>query len=229
MVYAYLAFQMTYPMSFPSFCEMEPKKSEHLNKRGKEIVKNVYEFCRKEEREGISVSLKKWLVRTDLMTGVNRRTIQRVLREIPESQEVEPPVKQPPRHQIVLDDFDLCVIRRTIQTMYEVKKVQPTLSNIRELLVSKIEYSGSITTLRKVLKSLGFTYKRCTQNRKVLMERPDVVSHRIRFLRQIKTYREEGRPIIYTDETYVHTSHPASKCWQSKDLGLKVPFGKGSD
>ena len=107
---------------------MDPKKSEHLNKRGKEIVKNVYEFCRKEEREGISVSLKKWLVRTELMTGVNRRTIQRVLTEVPESQEVEPPVKQPPRHQIALDDFDLCVIRRTIiyrQCMKRKKFCQP--------------------------------------------------------------------------------------------------------
>ena len=61
----------------------------------------------------------------------------------------------------------------------------------------------------------------------MLIERPDVESHRIRFLRQIKSYREEGRPIFYTDGTYVHSSHAASKCWQSKDVGLKAPFGKG--
>ena len=102
----------------------------------------------------------------------------------------------------------------------------PTLKNIREIVKEKIEFSASLSTLSKVLKGLGFSYKRCVQNRKVLMERPDVVAHRIRFFRQIKSYREEGRPIIYTNETYVHYSHAAFKCWQSKDIGLKVPFGK---
>ena len=120
--------------------------------------------------------------------------------------------------------FNLYMRRFFFGLVYVEKKVLPTLNNIREMLIKKIEYSGGLTTLSKVLKCLGFSYKRCSQNRKVLMERPDVVSQRIRFLRQIKPFREEGRPIIYTDDTYVHTSHAASKCWQ---IGLKVPFGKG--
>ena len=216
-------------MIFASLVLHSSFKMEHLNKRSKEIVRNAYEFCRKEEKEGISISLKKWLQRLELITGVNKRTVQRVLREGPADMELatEKPTPLPQQTKFIIDDFDKCVIRRTVQTMYEEKKVLPTLSNIREMLIRKIEYSGSLTTLSKVLKGLGFSYKRCSQNRKVLMERPDVVSQRIRFLRQIKSFREEGRPIIYTDETYVHTSHAASKCWQSKEIGLKVPFGKG--
>ena len=59
------------------------------------------------------------------------------------------------------------------------------------------------------------------------MERSDVVAQRINFLRQIKKYRDEGRHIVYTDETYVNTGHTVSKSWQSDEIGLNVPFNKG--
>ena len=59
------------------------------------------------------------------------------------------------------------------------------------------------------------------------MERQDVVLARIKYLRQIKKYREEGRPIIYTDETYIHTSHASQKAWQSNGTSVNVPISKG--
>ena len=69
-----------YPMLFTSFCEVEHRATKHLNIS----AKNIYESCRKEERKsGMSVSLKtEWLQRTQLMAGVNRRRIWRVLRDI---------------------------------------------------------------------------------------------------------------------------------------------------
>ena len=59
------------------------------------------------------------------------------------------------------------------------------------------------------------------------MERQDVVLSRIRYLRRIKELREQGYIIVYTDETYVHTSHVASKCWLDSNVGIKIPFSKG--
>ena len=47
------------------------------------------------------------------------------------------------------------------------------------------------------------------------------------FLRNIKRFREEGRQIIYTDDTYVHSSHSVSRSWQSSDVSLQVPFSRG--
>ena len=32
---------------------------------------------------------------------------------------------------------------------------------------------------------------------------------------------------MYTDETYVHTSHTVSKSWQSDNASKNVPFSKG--
>ena len=55
------------------------------------------------------------------------------------------------------------------------------------------------------------------------MERQDVVLSKIRYLRMVRELREAG----YTDDTYVHTSHAVTKCWQDSTAGLKIPFSKG--
>jgi hypothetical protein len=59
------------------------------------------------------------------------------------------------------------------------------------------------------------------------MERTDVTIHRIRYLRAMKKFRDEGRPIVFVDKTDIHSSHSVPKCWQDKTTGLLVPFGKG--
>lgn len=41
-------------------------------------------------------------------------------------------------------------------------------------------------------------------------------------------YRNEGRNIIYTDETYIHSSHVRDKGWYDESHeGLKKPISKG--
>lgn len=44
-------------------------------------------------------------------------------------------------------------------------------------------------------------------NRKILIEHSDIRLKRIEYLDKISKYREEGRPIVYTDESYVHSTH----------------------
>ena len=59
------------------------------------------------------------------------------------------------------------------------------------------------------------------------MERTDIVAARIQFLRNIKKNRENGRPIICTDETFVHSTHIVNKSWQSSEVSLQAPFCRG--
>jgi len=60
------------------------------------------------------------------------------------------------------------------------------------------------------------------------MERHDIQSLRVKYLRAITAYREEGRPIVYTDETYTHSSHTISYAWHvGSEAGLKAPVSKG--
>lgn len=133
------------------------------------------------------------------------------------------------KDKIIVDDFDRCVIRRTIANMLLSRKVLPTLSNLLRVLRSpdSISFKGRKETLRLLLKEMGFSWKKCTNNRKILMERSDIVAQRINFLRRIKKYREEGRPIVYTDETYVNAGHTVPKSWQSDEIGLNIPLSKG--
>lgn len=51
-----------------------------------------------------------------------------------------------------------------------------------------------------------FLFKKITNNTKMLMEKDEVRLKIVKYLDLIRKYRSEGRDIVYTDETYVHTS-----------------------
>lgn len=86
-----------------------------------------------------------------------------------------------------------------------------------------------------------FAYRYVTRNRKsILIERDDIIRWRRRYLRTIKEYRREGRPIYYLDETWVNEGHVQGKVWVDDTIknrreafiagvstGLKNPSGKG--
>ena len=134
--------------------------------------------------------------------------------------------KQPPSStsKVSLDDFDNRVVRRTIASMYSLKKVLPTIDNTRTELKQSIGNTGSKGRLRKDLLHTKSANTRCGVYQKVLMERQGVVLSRIRYLRLVRELREAG----YIDETYVHTSHAVPKCWQNSSTGLKIPLSKGN-
>ena len=51
---------------------------------------------------------------------------------------------------------------------------------------------------------------------------------RLKYLKQIKMYRSQGRTIIFLDETYIHAGHTTTKCWTDNSLkGLFSDIGKG--
>ena len=82
--------------------------------------------------------------------------------------------------------------------MYSLKKVLPTLDNIRTELKQSIGYIGSKGRLRKGLLQMKFAYTRCLVNRKVLLERQEVVLNRIRYLRRVRELIEAGYTVVYT-------------------------------
>ena len=70
-------------------------------------------------------------------------------------------------------------------------------------------------------------WKKTSDNRKLIVERQDIRSLTVKYLRAIKAYTEERRPIVYTDETYIHSSH-TSYLWDDRSAaGLKAPNSKG--
>lgn len=52
---------------------------------------------------------------------------------------------------------------------------------------------------------------------------------RFKYLKHIKAFRNEGRPIIvYTDESYIHTNHVQKKSWtKNSNSGIMQNLTKG--
>jgi hypothetical protein len=81
-----------------------------------------------------------------------------------------------------------------------------------------INFNWKVTTLRRILKEMGFKWKRCGFRRKILFEREDIVNWRCAYLQQIRTFRETGKPILYLNETWVDANLTFRKCWQNKEV-----------
>lgn len=131
-----------------------------------------------------------------------------------------------------LDDFDKCAIRQKVHFFYSVKKEVPTLNKILAMIREDIGYSGSRSQLHKILKSIGFKYKKSSSNRRALMETTCVALKREKYLKAIMDNRclpeELQKDIIYLDESYIHSSYKLKKCWQSIDTeGVTQDVSKG--
>jgi len=128
-----------------------------------------------------------------------------------------------------LDDFDSEIVRRTVNEFYD-KGEYPTSQLILNSVKSKINYSGQIISIQRLLKNLKFSYKKCIDGDKFLMERNDIVSLRCTFLREICTLRKNNdlQPIVYLDETWVNQNR-RSVAWKhdTNMVGPKIPTGKG--
>lgn len=104
----------------------------------------------------------------------------------------------------------------------------PTLKSLHQKVVRDTDFNGSVTSLGRILKTIGFRWRKTENNRKVLIERHDIKLQRINYLESIKYFRDQNRSIVYTDETYIHSSHTISKSWTcSPTKGLKMPISKG--
>lgn len=71
-------------------------------------------------------------------------------------------------------------------------------------------------------------WTKTSDNREVLMESHNIRLKRVTYLEQLKKYEAEGRPIIFTDESYIHSTHSTPKEWSDGNMpGKKKPYSKG--
>ena len=136
-------------------------------------------------------------------------------------------LKQKPKSTV--DEFDEEVIRRIIYTFSNIHHRRPTMAAIFQKVKEDIPaFEGKLSSFRKVVRKLGFQWKKTQDNRKLLMETLEIRSKRVVFLRGLNKYKNEGINIVYTDETYLHSSHTVPKAWDDgTQKGLKSPVSKG--
>lgn len=117
-----------------------------------------------------------------------------------------------------------------IHSFYVVKKEIPTINKLWLQLKAEIDFKFSRTSLRRILKEMGYKYRKCQSKRKILMERNDIASWRAKYILRMRKNRfEDHRPVIYLDETYIHASYHLQKCWQSdNEAGILTSDGVGA-
>ena len=100
-------------------------------------------------------------------TGVSKSTIQRISRESKlieqgKMSKFTTPDKKRTVNKIVsnVDDFDRCVVRRTVHNMITIHKCVPTINNLIADLRNSINFNGCKTTLRILLNKIGFKFKK---------------------------------------------------------------------
>jgi len=127
-----------------------------------------------------------------------------------------------------LDDFDLAAVRRTVHNFYIEEKRSPTINGLRMKLAEVIDFQGGNISVRKILKKIGFKWQKTKSNKQILVERSDIIQKRIDYLNEIKKYREQKRPIVYVDETYILSSHVQNKSWSDDThQGILKQVSKG--
>ncbi|GBN44927.1 hypothetical protein AVEN_155621-1 [Araneus ventricosus] len=198
------------------------KKGETLKSQARKIVHNVAEFCIEEAAaKSLKVPLPQAMKRVSQATGVLEFTIRKIRNEVSVLDETEV-LSTPGKHRkssshqkFEFDDFDKCVIRQTIQDFYIQQKKVPSLRKIFPVLTKKLNFQWKKESLRKVMHSMNFRWKKCANKRKVLIERPDIVFWRNNYLRKMRQYRKSGCQIVFIVETRVDSNLAFKICWQN--------------
>lgn len=211
-------------------------KGKILHSQAREIVFNVFNYF-----QGSEPNMPKYkaIEKVHEATNVAPRTIERIVAEAKKCENVCRPNFISPKKIIkrkktvcCLDSFDLDALRRLINNYHLIHKSHITIKKLmEEMNASNLNFKGSSRSLRRILYKIGFAWKKTEDNRKILIERHDVKLLRIAYLRKIAEYREQKRNIIYTDETYIHSTHTKSMSWsdtKNRNAGLKEPVSKGS-
>ena len=184
------------------------------------------------------VHMKKLL---SLELGIGQSTIYNTVLEYQRDKTVSSPNKRKNRQKIAekIDEFDKYAIRRKIHQFWHNRDL-PTLDKVLVAINEEEDLPNfSRTSLFRLMKSMDFVYvKRGRQS--ALIEKMEIIVWRRKYLRHIKQYRGEGRPIYYLDETWVNAGDVNSKVWSDKTVlsarmatseglstGAVNPTGKG--
>ncbi|XP_074032825.1 uncharacterized protein [Leptinotarsa decemlineata] len=131
---------------------------------------------------------------------------------------------------------------RTVHSFYiknEIPTLNKVLSVIREDNDPDLPHVGR-TKLWQVLEELNFRWEK-SDRKSLLIDREEIICWRRKYLRSIRKFRAEGRPIYYQDGTWVNAGHTLTKIWTDKNIsssrqafmegwstGISPPSGKGS-
>lgn len=207
-----------------------------LRSQTREVVYRVFYYFKNES--GASDTLESVKCKTSIATGISVRTIERIVREGDCSAsenngkpQFSTPGKKRPRKSSLTADFPeykKTDLRHIVHEFHKTEGNRVTVAQLNQKIRTDLDWHGSNETLRVLLHNMGFRWRRTQNNRKVLIERHDIRSLRISYLEKIKYFRSQNTPIVYLDETYLHSGHTSSKNWTDDSTkGLFANMSKG--
>ena len=202
-----------------------------LRSQAKNIIISVHRYLTQQNR---CMSVSETDEETAKAVGVCVRTVKAIKQQSTKCFPISSPPQRTPPLSIFskMDQFQKEAIRREIIAFYDRGEL-PTLENVlKKVKQAPINFPVGRTSLWKVIRELGFRFKKCSSGRRLLMERQDIVVARNKYLRQIEKNRKSDNPSpeVYVDETWVNQRDSVGKCWTVGDgsVGPKVKSGKGS-
>jgi transposase len=205
-----------------------------VHSQGREIIYNVYNFMKEEVHGTPAIPFSRLQDRVAKATGVGLNTVKRIIKEAEQnggtkfSSPRKTIVKPSPRSSV--DEYEEEVVRNVIYNFTKTHNKRPTMKAVFEAVKNEdsMNFTGKIRSFRRLVHRLGFRWKKCHNNRQVLIEKTEIRAKRVEFLRKLKKYKNEGRNVVYSDETYLHSSHTVANCWSDGTNNcLKSPIGKG--
>ncbi|XP_042210282.1 uncharacterized protein LOC121858120 [Homarus americanus] len=192
----------------------------------RKIVLNIYKYLRYQDVQQSETDIE---LRTASVTGISVRSLHRI-----KQQHRVGVIKSPPSRTRIspvmgtVDDFDKDCIRREVLAFYERGEIPTVNALLKRVKKPPVRFSGAYSSLHKIVKQLGFRFKKVQSGRCILMERNDLVVARNKYLRLIAENRKSSspRPEIYLDETWVNQN----ECWTMADGSVdpKLKTGKGA-
>lgn len=208
-------------------------KGRVLKRQSRELVLKLHDYFEQENQNGgplIPISQVRNRVAAAL--GISLSSVTKITTEAYGKSGLEnnklstPKSKRRPRVVTNVDDFDADAIRRHVYDYYLRKEI-PTLRNLIVSLKRNGLFRGEKSSLAKVLKIIGFSFKK-SNKRKILLERTDIVLARCDFLKEAKKI-QDWTNVVFTDETWLNANHTVSRSWTDDTAASTsaVPIGKG--
>lgn len=219
------------------------QRGKTLSSSAQQIVLNVMAACKAKKQTRSSLVITNVIEQTAFLCGISRRTVHNIANRSEDNDgRVSSPGRKRARKSLPkIDGCDLHLIRKRMHDHFKANSIVTLNILHAELKDDLPSFPYSRVTLWRILKQEGFKFKK-RGNRLYILERPEIVHWRSKYIRAILAMRAAGKQIVYTDETWVNQGYTTSHAWYDKkvednpfqaqrrkglSLGYKDPSGKG--